>query len=518
MTRALTLLLCFAACSPTRTQTPPEPESDASTSGDLTLPVQDAWPGLDVPPAGDLVQSDVATPFQDAIAEGDAVEETPDVANDDVEPPIDAGEPPAPKLTLQALQAAIDAEDFGALKTLMLLYDMPVCDGSQCLFVTQSDAAAVELLGDFNGWTDGTSMTALGTWFWAPVELSPSTVTESTVTEYKLKLDGEWALDPQNAYFRFGSFGPNSAVYPADAGRLTAIHGLVSPQLGNSRSLYVYLPAAYFQSGDQDFPVLYMQDGFNIFTNPAAGFGSWDVDQTADALFATGKAQSVIIVGIDTSARLDEYTHTKIEEAGFDNTPKLPQYADFLVETVKPLIDDTFRTSSLAGIAGSSLGGISSLWIGWHHADTFGVIGSFSGSYWLGEGTPQSMRALITANAAGNTPDDLRVYIDSGDSSFSGEVSYWSDSWAYSDWTRNALIGLGWSNHPGWDTDADLTSPPENLSGDTAPGNVPALVWTDELAVSNGNLLSVVGPGHMHNEAAWKARFGLALRFMFPAP
>ena len=104
---------------------------------------------------------------------------------------------------------------------------------------------------------------------------------------------------------------------------------------------------------------------------------------------------------------------------------------------------------------------------------------------------------------------------------------YTGDGRCYTDWTRNALIDLGWDNRPEWDDDGDLETPPANYPTSSDPKAVPTLYWSP--TVPNGyaswgdylkperNLLHLVGEGHAHNEAAWAARFGAMLRFLFPA-
>ena len=439
-----------------------------------------------------------------------------------------------PPQTIAAFDALLDANDAPALMTWLGTYDMPICDASTCLFVTRDDdATSLVVTGDFDAWESTVTMTETplvsGVW-WAKVAVSTA---QTTVIEYKLRRDGNWDLDRTGRYVRFAPLGPNSAIYPPGASRIAHLPDVASTELANSRSLYVYLPAIYFTDPALHLPVLYMQDGLNVFTNPNAPYGSWDVETTADALIPAGLAAPVIIVGIDTKARLDEYTYAAIKLGLSKSTPKLPKYAAFLVGTVKPLIDATFRTQvgpESTAIAGSSLGGISSMWIAWKYSSVFGKVASFSGSYWIGDEETgpglEPMRALITQNADGLKPSALRIYLDSGDTDFSGKSAYAADAWVYTDWTRNALIAQGWDNRSEWDTDAALASPPMDLPPTTAIGSVPHLTWSAEppggiwanwLGLQR-NLCALVGPGHQHNEAAWKARFAAAYVYLFPGP
>src|SRR5216117_857463 len=62
-------------------------------------------------------------------------------------------------------------------------------------------------------------------------------------------------------------------------GRLVVLPSVPSPELDNRRDLYIYVPAAPAR-GDSRYPVIYMQDGQNLF-DPAQSFaGTWGVDET----------------------------------------------------------------------------------------------------------------------------------------------------------------------------------------------------------------------------------------------
>lgn len=443
-----------------------------------------------------------------------------------------------PQATIEDFQALLEGEDGLVFDAFLAQYDGPFCEGPVCLFVTCVEGAQeVALRGEFNGW-EQTAMTA--------VEFAPGCfyhrfeeLLVPYVVEYKLFADGEWLRDPLNRYFRFAEGVLNSALYAPGYGRLVLLEAIYSPQLDNTRDLYVYLPAAAVENPGLSCPVLYMQDGFNIFDNPNAPFGSWFVDVSADALMAAGEVAPVIIVGVDTDNRFDEYSYTDLLLDMGDEfvvvDPKLPAYGEFLVETVKPLVDELFNTRpepENTAIAGSSLGGISSLYLAWYFAETFGGAASLSGSYWIGEtpGTANNpaMRDLLLAYEPTYEQLSLTIYLDSG-AAPEGDPTpnpYTVDARCYTEWTRNALIELGWSNRPEWDDDGLVETPPNNFPEEAVPTTVPALFWSpnppadytnwDDFLLPGANLLHLVGAGQLHNEGAWEARFPAALRFLFP--
>ncbi len=495
---------------------------------------------VDIP--GDLAITEELISEDVHLSDGDSREpdyvEAVDVAPELVDilpelPPV--APPPA---TIDDFLGLVEESDEPGFQGFLKQYDGPFCEEAACLFVTCVDGAeSINLRGDFNEW-EQTPMLPLG---FAPgcFYYLFDELLFAYVMEYKLFVAEEWLRDPFNRYFRFADAVMNSALYAPGYGRLALVEGVYSPQLDNSRNLYVYLPAADVENPALSFPVLYMQDGFNIFDNPNAPFGNWFVDVAADLLMGAGEVAPVIIVGIDTDNRFDEYLYTDLMfdmgEEFVIVDPKLPEYGAFLVETVKPLIDDLFPTQlerDSTAIAGSSLGGISALYLGWYFAETFGKVASLSGSYWIGE-TPATannpaLRDLLLAYEPTWEQLALTIYLDSGSAPEGNPTPnpYTVDARCYTDWTRNALVELGWSNRIEWDDDGLVETPPNNLPVDSVPTSVPTLFWSpnppadysnwDDYLLPGANLLHLVGAGHFHTEGAWEARFPAALRFLFP--
>jgi predicted alpha/beta superfamily hydrolase len=157
-----------------------------------------------------------------------------------------------------------------------------------------------------------------------------------------------------------------------------------SPQLGNRRDIFVYLPPSY-RRGERRYPVIYMHDGQNLF-DQATSFGEeWGVDQTLEE--AAGEGLEAIVVGIPNagSERLNEYSPWREEKHRAGGKGDL--YLDFLVHTLKPVIDRDFRTRperKSTGIAGSSMGGLISLYAFFRHPDVFGFTGVMSPALWFG--------------------------------------------------------------------------------------------------------------------------------------
>lgn len=152
-----------------------------------------------------------------------------------------------------------------------------------------------------------------------------------------------------------------------------------APQLKTSKKIWIYLPKDYSATAKK-YSVIYMHDAQNLFDAKTAYSGEWNVDEKLDSL----KAQ-VIVVGIEhgNEKRIDELTPFKNEKYGGGNADN---YVDFIVKTLKPHIDATYRTKPKAKntiIFGSSLGGLVSYYAILKYPEIFGKAGVFSPSFWF---------------------------------------------------------------------------------------------------------------------------------------
>jgi len=149
------------------------------------------------------------------------------------------------------------------------------------------------------------------------------------------------------------------------------------PQLGRQRRIWIYLPSGYLTS-NRKYPVIYMHDGQNLFDAYTSGYGEWGVDEIMDKL---PDAKQCIIVGIDHGGdnRITEYDSKYGKGRGDD-------YVEFLVKTLKPYIDVHYHTIADArhtSIAGSSMGGLISMYAILKYPDVFSKAGIFSPAFWI---------------------------------------------------------------------------------------------------------------------------------------
>lgn len=154
------------------------------------------------------------------------------------------------------------------------------------------------------------------------------------------------------------------------------------PQLQVKRRISALLPHDYYAS-DARYPVLYLQDGQNLFS-PDAPYGNWGIDHSLADLAKEG-FKDLIIIAIDhgDDARVLEYSpyyHPRFGDG------KGKQYVEFLVGTLIPFVEEKYRIRTEAknrGIGGSSMGGLISLYAGLTRPDVFGKMMVFSPSLWI---------------------------------------------------------------------------------------------------------------------------------------
>ena len=154
------------------------------------------------------------------------------------------------------------------------------------------------------------------------------------------------------------------------------------PQLKRRRRIAALLPYDYYQN-EKEYPVLYLHDGQNLFDEESP-FGNWAIDQSLARLASQGSGE-VVVIAIDHGGedRLNEYMPFNTRKYG-KGQGKL--YIKFLMETLKPYVDDKYRVmtdSEHTGIGGSSMGGLISLFAGLSFSQTFSRMMIFSPSLWL---------------------------------------------------------------------------------------------------------------------------------------
>lgn len=195
-------------------------------------------------------------------------------------------------------------------------------------------------------------------------------------------------------------------------------------ELGRTRRIWIRLPVDYDQS-KKKYPVLYMHDGQNLFDAATSYAGEWGVDEALDSLGV--KWGECIVVGIDNGPRrMNEYAPYDFKVNGIqDGKGEGTAYAQFIVHELKPYIDKKFRTKrgrKHTFIAGSSMGGLISMYAVLQYPKVFGGAGVFSPSFWIAkeiypaiDGQRKKMKTRIYFFAGmqegpGMVPDMLKAF------------------------------------------------------------------------------------------------------------
>jgi predicted alpha/beta superfamily hydrolase len=253
------------------------------------------------------------------------------------------------------------------------------------------------------------------------------------------------------------------------------LHELRSRIFGNTRLVRVWLPPNYEASVTMRYPVLYLNDGQNLF-DPATAFAGvhWQVGETATRLIAEKKIRPLIIVGIDNTGknRLREYIPYKSSD------PKVlhPQgkcYPEFLQREVMPLIELNYRVSQRpgdTGMGGSSLGGLITLYTQLAAPGIFGQLLIESPSLFVADGT---------------ILDDCR---------------------GFRTWPRRVYIGMGTQELGNPEKDGKIVASTRELAG-----------ILRDAGLDETRLRLRIAEGASHSESAWAARFPEALSFLFPS-
>ena len=240
--------------------------------------------------------------------------------------------------------------------------------------------------------------------------------------------------------------------------------------LARERDVIVYLPPDYDERSETRYPVLYMQDGQNLFDAATAYIQGhdWKIDETAETLIRAGVIAPLIIVGIYNSgeSRIDEYTPNKELRSPRGGKGRL--YGRFMTEELKPFIDTVYRTKTGrldTGIGGSSLGGLVSLFTGLNYSDIFGKLAILSPSAWWGR------QSIITRVSGLSRKPAVKIWLDIGTHEGHGSLEAVRS-------LRSALVSRGWAE--------------------------------------GADLHYVEIDGGQHTEDAWAERFGDVLRWLYP--
>jgi len=263
----------------------------------------------------------------------------------------------------------------------------------------------------------------------------------------------------------------DAVTAPVPFGKLW-LHELSSEIFGNARLVRVWVPPDYDGSEATRYPVLYLNDGQNLF-DPATAFAGvhWQAGETAARLIAEKKIRPLVIVGIDnTKSRACEYIPYRSKDPRVLK-PQGKCYPAFLQREVMPLIEERYavlKGPANTGLGGSSLGGLITLYT---HLATPGVFG--------------------------------RLLIESPSLSVAkGKIL--AECRRFRDWPQCTYIGMGTRETGDPAKDATIVEGVRELE-----------TILRGSGLNEKQLRVRIEEGATHNESAWAARFPEALEFLY---
>jgi enterochelin esterase family protein len=205
---------------------------------------------------------------------------------------------------------------------------------------------------------------------------------------YTYSVDGTSILDPNNPEIKPNLIWlSNMVTVPGSPPELWEVrnvpHGELhhhfyrSAAVGDERDYFVYTPPAY-RSGTDKLPVLYLLHGYSDTANGWSEVGKAHV--ILDNMIAEGRAKPMIVV-----MPLGYGTPNFVQQnQKWDRATVRSSYGNFrksLLDEVLPQVEKNYRVSANRenrAIAGLSMGGAESLFIGLTNLDRFAYVGGFS--------------------------------------------------------------------------------------------------------------------------------------------
>jgi hypothetical protein len=301
-------------------------------------------------------------------------------------------------LVQKVLDGQLDADT--GLAEVARASGWPIHTSRGYLFATRDQGQGPYTVESPSGSFSPVEMKAGGGLAWALVQIA-----SPDGAEYRFRpTQGDAFSDPLSRYFAYSGIATLSYVV------LAGEHLERWPGVGDAkiptRTLRVLVPAG------SPTHTMYAQDGQNLFgTTP---FGGWRLQESA--------GPTTLVVGIDNTAdRFAEYTATQDVIGGQVSGGKGLDYADYVENTVRPLIEARYGKTSHVGVMGSSLGGVISYVIKRRYPASYEFVASLSGTMgWGSIGAGTHNQTEIEAWAALGSCPEGRFYLDSGGGPGSG--------------------------------------------------------------------------------------------------
>lgn len=327
----------------------------------------------------------------------------------------------------------------------------------------------VYLVGDFNQWDQKSHKMAA-----CPEGYSITLLLSEGFYHYKFLVGEKWLRDFSNPHV--GGAFENSIMFVhmdpkvyslrdqnpphreyhrplSDGGHFRVICPPHPQRIANwgvlQRLIFIYLPPSYNSDPNRRYPVVYANDGQNLFSTPehrgGPCRGGWFLDAKLDHYWSEGLLPEFILVAVPNSDfvcignRNREYCTSQFRDTSSD------PYTRYLIEVVKSEVDRSYRTLPSAEdttILGASMGGLCALALCLTNPETFSSCVCMSPSFWYVDKTNATAFDLVRTLTSDLSRKSCRVYVDSGDGV--------GDNYYETVLMRDALVEAGWREGGGF--------------------------------------------------------------------
>jgi predicted alpha/beta superfamily hydrolase len=219
--------------------------------------------------------------------------------------------------------------------------------------------------------------------------------------------------------------GAEDVPAASDPGRITSYPHFPSRYVA-AREVDVWVPPGYDRNPSERYPVIYVEDGQNLFDARQSYDGhTWEIAPAMVRLIANGRTRGAIIVGIWNTGLTRSADYIPAKAVSVDDVSRVAnayaaqshpivsdRYLRFLVEELKPFVDRTFRTEPEAAhtfAMGSSIGALISIYALAEYPAVFGGAACLSTHWLAGNGAVIDYLRTHLPSAA-----DHRIYFDLG--------------------------------------------------------------------------------------------------------
>jgi enterochelin esterase family protein len=278
--------------------------------------------------------------------------------------------------------------------SLVIHNKIPLVQEDSVAFLYRGEAKKVAWMGDFNGWgsnqtfkNEGERVPRTNLW------ILKASLPKDARLDYRILVnDNQWMVDPVNSSNQWSGVGGgsiNSEVrmpdWKADSltshllpeatpGKMVKDILFNSSHLGYQVTYSVYTPPDY--QDQREYPVVYVTDGYE-YMHERMG----NLITVLDNLIYLGKIRPVVAVFLDHRDPINRSHNRRMQEL-----PMNEKYLRFITAEFLPAVEQKFSISPMRSdraIIGTSVGGLSAVWLAFTQPDLFGMAGIQSPAFWF---------------------------------------------------------------------------------------------------------------------------------------